>query len=134
MSTYSYTKQSPISFDETVAATKQELATEGFGVLSEIDVQKTLQEKIGSDLEPYLILGACHAPSAADAIAAEREVGLLLPCNVIVYAKEEVVYVSAIDPETLMAVTDNDALTEPAADIKTRLTRVVDAATRASDA
>ena len=112
-------------FDEAVARTKAALKEEGFGVLSEIDVQATLKAKLGADFERYVILGACNPPLAHRALQAEHELGLLLPCNVIVHDHDGGSAVSIVDPDAMLGVVDNAALREVAREAKARLERVV---------
>jgi uncharacterized protein (DUF302 family) len=113
-------------FDETVTRTREALKAEGFGVLCDIDVQATLKEKLGVDESPYVILGACNPPLAHRALGAERELGLLLPCNVIVYETQGGTKVSAIDPQMMMGMIDNPVLAEVATEVRARLERVVE--------
>jgi uncharacterized protein (DUF302 family) len=91
------------------------LKTQGFGVLTEIDVRKTLKEKLGVDFEPYLILGACNPDLAHQALSADRAIGLLLPCNVVLRASGERVEVSILDPEVMFSVVDDETKTALAA-------------------
>jgi uncharacterized protein (DUF302 family) len=91
------------------------LKTQGFGVLTEIDVQKTLKEKLGVDFEPYLILGACNPHLAHQALSTDRSIGLLLPCNVVLRASGEHVEVSILDPEVMFSVVDEETKTALAA-------------------
>ena len=114
------------SFAETLERTRTALAGEGFGVLCDIDVAATLRAKLGVETDDYVILGACNPPLAQRALLAEREVGLLLPCNVIVYAAEGGTQVSAIDPEVMLAMIDNPALAEIAHEVRAKLTRVIE--------
>jgi uncharacterized protein (DUF302 family) len=114
-------------YEIAVDKVKAALKAEGFGVLSEIDVQATLKEKLGVDSSRYVILGACNPPLAHKALSAEPEIGLFLPCNVVVYDTEDGVRVSAIDPEVMMSMIDNPVLVDVAAEAKTRLRRVIDA-------
>ena len=117
------------SFDEAVQKTREALQGQGFGVLSEIDMREKMKEKLGVDMPRYLILGACNPPLARKALQAEPEIGLLLPCNVIVYesAAGETV-VAAIDPDAMLAmIGDNAAVAEVARDARTRLTAAIDA-------
>src|SRR3989344_4766036 len=104
---YGISKEVSLGFDETVERVRLELQKEGFGVLTEIDVKSTLKNKLDVEFEDYLILGACNPPFAYKALQAEMEVGLLLPCNVIVYRKDNKTFVSAIDPACAMSVVDN---------------------------
>ncbi|WP_432752163.1 DUF302 domain-containing protein [Streptomyces sp. JL2001] len=107
------------TFEATVEAVRRALAEQGFGILTEIDVQATLKAKLDHDMEPYLILGACNPPLARQALDADRSVGLLLPCNVVVRTDGDQVVVQAIDPSTMVALTGVDAMT-PVADEATR--------------
>jgi uncharacterized protein (DUF302 family) len=117
-----------LPYDAAVELTRSELAKEGFGVLTEIDVTATLKKKLDVDFRPYLILGACNPPLAHQALTMERDVGLLLPCNVVVYAGEEegTSVVAAMDPEPTLGLTGNSGLTSLAGEVKERLRRVLD--------
>ena len=118
----------PLDYDAAVARTKEALAAEGFGILSEIDVAATMKKKLDVDFRPYVILGACNPPLAHRALTAERDIGLLLPCNVIVYADDLPgrSVVAAMDPVEALQLTGNDALAPLAEDVKARLTRVLE--------
>ena len=96
---YTLTRTTPLPFGEAVEHVRAELKAEGFGVLCEIDVQATMREKLGVEGDPYLILGACNPPLAHQALQAEPDLGVLLPCNVVVYEREGETQISAIDPE-----------------------------------
>lgn len=125
---YSIQTSVDAGFDETVDATIDALGDEGFGVLSDIDVQATLEQKIGEEFRNYRILGACIPALAFEALSAEIELGTLLPCNVVVYETDDgTVVVSAVDPETLLDVADNRALDDLAEDVGARLERVLGA-------
>jgi len=123
---YGYTKQINLIFDKAVERTKEELAKEGFGVLTEIDVKATLKKKLEVDYGNYLILGACNPPFAYQALQIEPEVGLLLPCNVIVYETGEKVFVSAILPTIAMGMVDNPLLVDISRRVEEKLKRVID--------
>jgi uncharacterized protein (DUF302 family) len=116
-----------LDYDRAVERTKEELAKEGFGVLSEIDVAATLKKKLDVDFRPYVILGACNPSLAHRALTAERDLGLLLPCNVIVYAGDRPgeSVVAAMDPDQALALTGNDDIRPIAEDVRKRLTRVL---------
>lgn len=121
-----------LEYGQAVERTKEELANEGFGVLSEIDIAATLKKKLDVDFRPYVILGACNPPLAHRALTAERDLGLLLPCNVIVYAADEGggSVVAAMDPEAALELTRNPEVREVATDVKARLRRVLEAVAR----
>ncbi len=103
------------------------LAAEGFGVLTTIDVQATLKEKLGLERDPYMILGACSPPLAAKALEADETVGALLPCNVVVRQTAGGIAVDIIDPESMLSVVDHPAITDLANEVKDRLQRVAGA-------
>jgi uncharacterized protein (DUF302 family) len=122
---YGFGQQVNLPYDEALERTKAALKAEGFGVLCEIDVQKTLKEKLGADFRPYVILGACNPPLAHRALEAELELGLLLPCNVVVYATDHGTRVEAMDPEPVLGLVGNPALAPIAREVKTRLERAI---------
>jgi uncharacterized protein (DUF302 family) len=122
---YGYSKKVEMGFNEAIEKTKEELSKEGFGILTEIDVKKTLKAKLGVDYDDYVILGACNPPSAYQTLQAEKEIGLLLPCNVIVYMDGGETHVSAVLPTTLMSVVENDALTDMAKEVEAKLKRAI---------
>lgn len=115
-----------LSFADTVERCREALAAEGFGVLTEIDVQATLKKKLDIDRDPYLILGACHPPSANRALNAVPGVGVLLPCNVTVSVEEGRTVVRAMDPASAMGVLDEPDLEEVAGFVGAALRRVVE--------
>ena len=125
--TYAMAKTLHASVDEAETRVREALKKEGFGVLTEIDVKSTLKEKLGVDFRPYRILGACNPPLAHQALSEETEIGLLLPCNVIVYEGDApgTSVVSVLDPELQLAVAGRDDLGPMAREVKTRMERVV---------
>lgn len=116
-----------IDYARAVERTKEELSKEGFGVLSEIDIAATLKKKLDVEFRPYVILGACNPPLAHRALTAERDLGLLLPCNVIVYGADEngKSVIAAMDPEAALELTGNTEVREVAREVKARLERVL---------
>jgi len=116
---------SPLNFAEAVAQVRQALAAEGFGALTEIDVQATMKAKLGIEGEPYLILGACHPASAHRALAAAPQVGVLLPCNVTVSVEGGRTVVRAMDPESVMGLIGIPELAPVGASVGAALRRVV---------
>jgi uncharacterized protein (DUF302 family) len=122
---YTLSERTTHPFDQAVQRVREELKTEGFGVLCEIDVQATLKEKLGVDGEPYTILGACNPPLAHQALETEPELGALLPCNVIVYQRDGDTHISAIDAERMLSIVGNAQLAPIAADVRRRLGDVV---------
>jgi uncharacterized protein (DUF302 family) len=128
---YTLSGISPLGYADTVARVREELRAEGFGVLCEIDVQATLREKLGVEGEPYVILGACNPPLAHRALEAEPELGVLLPCNVVVYERDGLVRVSAVDAERMLSIVGNEELEAVAGEVRDRLARVVERATAA---
>ena len=123
---YGYRTKLNIPFEEAAERTKTELAKEGFGVLTEIDVKNTLKQKLGIEFSDYLILGACNPPLAHRSLEAEKEIGLLLPCNVIVYEDKKGVCVSAILPSAAMSVVENKELETLAGEVESKLKKVID--------
>ena len=112
-------------YERVVPLVKQALKDEGFGVLCEIDVQAALREKLGVERGRYLIIGACNPPLAHRALEAEPDLGVFLPCNVIVYEAPDGTHVSAIDPQSMLGAIANPVLDEIAAEVKERFDRVV---------
>jgi len=125
---YTLTRTTLLPFPEAVERVRAELKAEGFGVLCEIDVQATMREKLGVEGEPYLILGACNPPLAHQALEAEPELGVLLPCNVMVYERHGETRISAVDPERMLSIVGNDELDPVATEVKERLGAVVERA------
>lgn len=124
---YGYSKIVDLPFEEVVTKVTETLAAEGFGVLTIIDVKATMKKKLDLDYENYTILGACNPGFAHKALEAEKEIGLLLPCNVIVYQTGDDVHVSAMLPSAAMSAVENDAIAGIAEDVETSLKKVVDA-------
>ena len=128
---YTLSARTEAPFGAAVESVRTELAAEGFGVLCEIDVQATLRAKLGVEIEPYLILGACNPPLAHRALEAEPDLGVLLPCNVVVYERGGETRIAAIDPERMLSIVDNDEVAPVAAEVQARLARVVERAAAA---
>lgn len=119
---YALTTTVEAPFTRALEATREALAEQGFGVLTEIDLAATLKAKVDADIEPHVILGACRPQLAEQAVAREASIGLLLPCNVVVRAEgDNRTVVETVDPEVLVSVTENKELTEVAQDARTRL-------------
>ena len=118
-----------LPYDEAVERVREALAAEGFGVLTEIDVKSTFKQKLDVDFRPYIILGACNPSLAHQALSAEADIGLLLPCNVIVYQADDPsqTNVSAIDPVVQLGITGNSDIEAVAVEVKSRLQKVIDA-------
>jgi uncharacterized protein (DUF302 family) len=123
---YGYSKKVNTSFSQTIEKVKEELQKEGFGILTEIDVKATLKKKLDVDFQDYVILGACNPPNAYKSLQAEIEIGLMLPCNVIIYQKNVSVFVSAVMPTIAMGMIDNKSLKEIAINIENKLKKAID--------
>ncbi len=125
-----YQKQTVgMPFHQAIARVREALSDEGFGILSEIDVRATLQKKLQVEFPPYTILGACNPPLAHKALTAERDIGVLLPCNVVVYQGDDPgeSVIAAVDPEVSLGRVGNAELAPLAKEVKQRLRRVLDA-------
>jgi uncharacterized protein (DUF302 family) len=123
---YYINKIIPTDFESAIEKVTQKLKSEGFGVLTEIDVQETLKKKINVDFRKYKILGACNPPYAYKALSNEPYIGLMLPCNIVVQETVDgKIDVSAVDPQASMQAVNNPALAEVAGEIKTKLERVI---------
>jgi uncharacterized protein (DUF302 family) len=125
---YTLSAISELEHAGAVQRVRDELKAEGFGVLCEIDVQATLKEKLGIDGDPYVILGACNPPLAHQALSTEPELGTLLPCNVVVYRRDETTYIAAIDAERMLSIVGNSELAPIATQVRDKLARVVERA------
>lgn len=122
---YGFGTDMKLPYHEAVQRVKDALKAEGFGVLTEIDVRKTMQEKLGVQMEPYVILGACNPPLAHRALEQEPEIGLLLPCNVVVRDQGTTSRVDVADPEVMLGIVGNERIRAVAQEAKERLLRVV---------
>lgn len=122
---YGFSKITEYGFDEAIQKVTEELKNEGFGVLTTIDVKDTLKKKIDVDFKKYTILGACNPKLAHQALGVEEELGLLLPCNVIVYEKNGKSVVSIFDPIVMTNVIDNPQMKPVADEVKGKLQRVL---------
>lgn len=120
--TFSTTTDGPIEAARERVITA--LGEEGFGVLTEIDVAATLKAKLGEDMPPYRILGACNPPLAHRAISAEPAIGALLPCNVVLRQADDRIVIDFMDPESVLTLVDRDGIAEIAAEVRSRLERV----------
>ncbi len=125
-SQYHLSRRLSLSYEDALQRVKDALKQEGFGVLTEIDVRKTLREKLEADFRKYDIIGACNPSLAHRALQTELDVGLLLPCNVVVYEDDGGSVVAAIDPEAAMNITDSQALREIAQEAKAGLKRALE--------
>lgn len=127
MTAYYRAKTLDASMEDTEDRVTQALASEGFGVLTRIDVRETLKKKLGEDISPYVILGACNPKFAHRALTLEDKIGTMLPCNVVLRSVGEgSVEVAAVDPVASMGAIENEALGEVAEEVRNRLNRVVD--------
>ena len=124
---YGFTKELDIPYKTVIELVKEALKKEGFGVLTEIDVQEKMKEKLGIDMNKYIILGACNPPNAYKAILAEENIGLMLPCNVIVYEKDSKTVLSVIRPTVAMQMVDNVELQKIAEAVEGQLKKAFDA-------
>lgn len=123
---YGNKRQVNLPYQQAVAKVREELKKEGFGVLTEIDVKETLKKKLNVDFDNYIILGACNPPFAYKALQAERDIGLLMPCNVIVYEDKGKTYVVATRPTITMNVVKNEKLESVAGEVEQKLKNAVD--------
>jgi len=126
MITYGFTKEIDASFEETLDKVSNELKKEGFGILTQINVTEKFKEKLGIDFKKYIILGACNPTSAHKAILIEENIGLMLPCNVVIYERQNKTVVSVIKPKVAMKMIGNVELEQIASTIEKKLKRVFD--------
>ena len=118
--------ESEQGFEETVNRVRSLLKEEGFGVLTEIDVKKTMKEKLDVEYQNYIILGACNPQFANKALESDKEIGLLLPCNIIVYEEDKKTKVSAINPIVAMSIVENKEIEEVGKGVSEKLKRIID--------
>jgi uncharacterized protein (DUF302 family) len=123
---YGFVKKTELEFDDALKRVEQELQKEGFRILTTIDAQAKFKEKLSIDFPRYMILGACNPKLAHEAISNEWNIGLLLPCNVIVYEKDGSVWVGVMKPTAAMASVQNDKLRTLAIEVESKLKRVFD--------
>jgi uncharacterized protein (DUF302 family) len=124
---YGFSKTIDLTYEQALEKVTAELKKEGFGVLTTIDVKETLKQKINVDFKKYTILGACNPPIAHKALQEEEEIGLLLPCNVIVYEKDGKTRVSIFDPMVMTWIMENDQMKPIATEVQEKLQRVLKA-------
>lgn len=122
---YGFSRTTGLSFEKAVERVTEELKKEGFGVLTTIDVKETMKKKLNVDFKNYVILGACNPPFAYRALQVEEQVGLLLPCNVIVYEKDAGSVVAIFDPMVMTDVMENEQMEPIASEVRERLERVI---------
>jgi uncharacterized protein (DUF302 family) len=122
---YGFSKTTDLSYEDAIEKVTGELQKEGFGVLTTIDVKETLKKKLDVDFTRYIILGACNPPFAYKALQTEEQIGMLLPCNVIVYVKEGKTVVGAFDPMVMSTILGNEKMQPIATEVKQRLERVI---------
>ena len=125
-SSYTLSRPTELSFEDALARVRAQLDAEGFTVLCEIDVQARLKKGLGVEREPYLIIGACNPVLADRALQAETELGVLLPCNVVIYQRQGQTHIAAVDAEQMLSIVTNDDLAEIATEVQRRLSAVVD--------
>lgn len=123
---YTISRETNLPFKKAAEKARTLLQEAGYGILSEIDVQSKLKEKLDIEREPYLILGACNPPLANEGLNAEPELGTLLPCNVVVYEQEGRTHVAAVEPEQMLSVVGNEDLGPVAEQVREDLTHVVE--------
>jgi uncharacterized protein (DUF302 family) len=127
MINYGFTKEMDIPYEKAIEQAREALKKEGFGILTEIDVREKMKEKLGVDMTKYIILGACNPQNAYKAILAEENIGLMLPCNVIVYEKGSKTVLSVIRPTAAMQMVDNVELQKVSEEVEAQLKKAFDA-------
>lgn len=123
---YGYKRQTGLTYEAAIVKVREELQKEGFGILTEIDVKATLKKKLGVEFDKYTILGACNPPFAYQALQAETDIGILMPCNVIVYEHGGKVFMACVLPTVTMKMVDNPRLAEIAPQVEQKLKRAMD--------
>jgi len=123
---YGISKTLDISYEQAIEKVTEELKKQGFGILTTIDVKETLKKKLDVDFNKYIILGACNPPFAYEALKAEEQIGLLLPCNVIVYKKEGKTVVSAFNPAAITSLSDHKKMHELSVELNALMNKVID--------
>jgi len=124
---YGFSKTVDLTYEKAIEKVTEELKKEGFGVLTSIDVKETLKKKLNVDFSRYIILGACNPPFAHKALLADEQIGLLLPCNIIIYEKEGKTNISVFDPMIMMKIMEDETMRPIAEEVKKRLERVLKA-------
>lgn len=126
MAEYAFSKEIKLSYEKALEILPEELKKEGFGILTEIDVRQTMKKKLDVDFPKYKILGACNPPFAHKSLVAEENIGVLLPCNVVVFEKNGKTILSVMKPSTAMGMVENEELGEIALEVESKLKRVFD--------
>ena len=126
MISYGFRKEIDLPFEKAEQAVTEELKKEGFGILTKIDLREKFKEKLGIEFKNYVILGACHPPYAHKAILAEEDIGLMLPCNVVIYEKEGKTVLAVIKPSIGMGMLENESLKRIAQEVESKLKQVFD--------
>lgn len=131
---YTLSVRLSLPFDEAERQVRAALQNEGFGILTEIDIEAAFREKLERSFRPYKILGACNPPLAYEALSSEIEIGALLPCNVLLYEDDGAVVVSAMDPEAVLSLVSSPEVEKIAGEVKERLERVLEEVSRSGEA
>ncbi|MDI6766550.1 MAG: DUF302 domain-containing protein [Bacteroidota bacterium] len=124
---YGFSKTVSLTYEKAIEKVTEELKKEGFGILTSIDVKETLKKKLNVDFQKYIILGACNPTFAHKALLNDEQIGLLLPCNIIVYEKDGKTHVSIFDPMIMMKIMEDEVIRPIAEEVKKKLDRVLDA-------